>query len=230
MADALLFPGDLVSVPCAILGNHFGVYIAPGVVMHLMGDGDPVSRTSLNDFKGDSTTFVIESCPSNIDRNDVIERALVYEYKQFRDQDYNVKSNNCEHFARWCLTGVARSLQVEGIYKWCCLTISGFIFGTKNLGSGSSSCKSFGSSSNSYKSFGSSSNSCKSFGSSSNSCKSLGSSSNSCKSLGSSSNSCKSLGSSSNSCKSLGSSSNSCKSLGSSSKSCKSLGSSSKSC
>lgn len=44
---------------------------------------------------------------------ETIERA----YSRLGESDYNILSNNCEHFAIWCKTGVSESHQVNAILK-----------------------------------------------------------------------------------------------------------------
>ena len=44
---------------------------------------------------------------------DVIDRAR----SRLEEQDYDLLRDNCEHFARWCKTGLKESRQVENVIK-----------------------------------------------------------------------------------------------------------------
>lgn len=44
---------------------------------------------------------------------DTVKRA----YSRLGEQSYNLLSNNCEHFAIWCKTGISESYQVNSILK-----------------------------------------------------------------------------------------------------------------
>jgi len=45
----------------------------------------------------------------------VLENSLARAASRFHEQKYNIITNNCEHFATWCVTGKAQSRQVEEI-------------------------------------------------------------------------------------------------------------------
>ncbi|XP_033100469.1 serine-rich adhesin for platelets-like [Anneissia japonica] len=214
----ILEKGSLVSVstcttPAAL---HYRVYVGNSAVMHLTSGGAPVSCIDLKSFKGDSKHFKFETCPRNIDPNDVIKRALKCEGKQFRNQDYDVKKNNCEHFARWCFTGVARSYQTESWSTYIGLTIYSYMPKVPNLRSkkSSSSCPESDLSSSSCPKSDSSSSSCSKSGPNFSSYPKLFPSSSSCPKSDSSSSSCPKSDSSSSSCPKSDSSSSSCSKSG----------------
>jgi hypothetical protein len=54
--------------------------------------------------------YRIDYCPKDCNHPDtVVERA----HSKIGERSYNLLTNNCEHFARWCKTGHKRSLQAE---------------------------------------------------------------------------------------------------------------------
>lgn len=92
---------------------HHGVYIGNGRVIHnkwfvfnFIHCG--VCEVSLSEFSLGRTITQHKVC-STFTPEDIIERAR----SRIGERGYNLFSNNCEHFTRWCLTGVSRSLQIE---------------------------------------------------------------------------------------------------------------------
>lgn len=99
--------------------THHGVYVGKGWVVHLTGGvirkilrikTPRVQQDSLNDFCNGADWVVVEhsdGCtPTKAVRR--AKQSLGYE-------DYHLLKNNCEHFASWCTTNDARSLQAFGI-------------------------------------------------------------------------------------------------------------------
>lgn len=119
-----LYPGDVLSVSrWGNLYEHFAVYIGQGVVVHYASDdgdwgGDvQVRKSSLDDFVADSDDYRICRFPKTMpipgyhlySYKETVKRAL----SRLGETDYSLFSNNCEHFAIWCRTGLSRSKQVE---------------------------------------------------------------------------------------------------------------------
>ncbi|XP_033100430.1 uncharacterized protein LOC117103904 isoform X2 [Anneissia japonica] len=105
--------------------NIQGVYVGQDKVIHLSAPGYAekskasayVHRVSLKQFKYDSDKFEIIPCPRNISREEVVRRAESAENRLFNNKPYDLITNNCEHFARWC-HGEAESKQVQDVATW----------------------------------------------------------------------------------------------------------------
>ena len=92
---------------------HHGIDIGDGTVIHLAGEpghstGALVLRSSMTEFlRGNVAETVIHHKTLPPDR--VIERAQ----SRLGESGYHLLSNNCEHFARWCVGRSNASRQVE---------------------------------------------------------------------------------------------------------------------
>lgn len=92
--------------------THHGIDVGNGDVIHF--NGSPFRRSStakievcsLAEFSGDSSLTVI---PHETNPDIVIQRAK----SKVGQSRYNLLTNNCEHFARWCVEGEPRSPQVK---------------------------------------------------------------------------------------------------------------------
>ncbi|XP_033100470.1 phospholipase A and acyltransferase 3-like [Anneissia japonica] len=123
-------PGDLVKVKRwkPIPYWHWGVYIGNGEVIHLSGaefnikakDTAYVHRVSWKEFLDGDDRWDYIPCPYDLDRAEVVRRAKRAEGRLFRNRPYDLISNNCEHFARWC-HGKAESKQVQDVAKWAAI-------------------------------------------------------------------------------------------------------------
>jgi len=100
--------------------THHGIYCGNGRVIHLNGWGGKVSEVSLQDFLGDevsSDEILIFTLFKSDPPDKVIERARAYSENSGEPVRgsfgaYSMHSNNCEHFATFCQTGVRQSRQV----------------------------------------------------------------------------------------------------------------------
>jgi hypothetical protein len=92
---------------------HHGIDCGDGTVIHYAGDlshrrNASVERASLDRFsKGGRIRTVRYVHPADADS--VIMRAEA----RLKETGYNVLFNNCEHFARWCKTGIHESKQIQ---------------------------------------------------------------------------------------------------------------------
>jgi len=103
--------------------QHYGVYIGNGKVVHFAPpEGQEISIINLPEVFGNS--FIYETTLEKflngralqIDNNieykfseqEIIQRAR----SRIGEKGYNLALNNCEHFARWCVTGESVSYQV----------------------------------------------------------------------------------------------------------------------
>lgn len=100
---------------------HHGVYVGKGWVIHLSGsifgkvfgiDTPTVRKDGLAEFCDGADWVVVPHSDGFIPKEAVrrAEQSLGYE-------DYNLLMNNCEHFASWCTTNDARSLQALGLRR-----------------------------------------------------------------------------------------------------------------
>jgi hypothetical protein len=94
---------------------HHGVYVGGDTVVHYTGTPGnktdaAVKSTPLDEFsEGGTIHRVVHS--DGLPARETIRRAR----SRVGEQKYDLVSNNCEHFARWCKTGEHRSEQTDGI-------------------------------------------------------------------------------------------------------------------
>lgn len=115
---------------------HHGIYIGNGQVIHYAGFCDtfksaPVTCVSLSQFQGSADKILIvqhDSHKIQYSRQEIIERAK----SRLGEDNYNLFTNNCEHFANWCITGKAVSKQINRVKHLCAglLTTSIALFAT----------------------------------------------------------------------------------------------------
>ena len=91
--------------------THHGVDAGDGTVIHYTGTPwkrtGPIERWTLEKFaKGAPVNFV-----GGDDPDVALERAE----SRIGEDSYNLATNNCEHFARWCVEGDPRSPQVATV-------------------------------------------------------------------------------------------------------------------
>jgi hypothetical protein len=97
------------------LVTHHGIYCGDGTVIHFHGDkingNAEIRRDSLENFSHPfpvSEILVFERCPWG-SADAVVKRAE----SCLRESGYNLFSNNCEHFASYCMTNKWKSSQAE---------------------------------------------------------------------------------------------------------------------
>lgn len=94
--------------------SHHGIYVGNFTVAELVPPnlgGTARYRTFAEFLRGRS--FYVVDHPNGLDLDAVAARA----HWAIGRLDYDLLSFNCEHFANWCATGVARSHQVESAKK-----------------------------------------------------------------------------------------------------------------
>jgi len=103
--------GDQLRVRRELLGLvpvwHYGVEMPDGSV----AENGPFYGVRMNSLEGFASGGSVEVVPCEMttaERDAAVERARSRE----GEHAYNPLSWNCEHFATWCATGVAHSLQV----------------------------------------------------------------------------------------------------------------------
>ena len=92
---------------------HHGIDCGDGTVIHYAGEplsrgGGMVMRTDLETFARGGEIRVVRYDKS-ADPDTVMRRAE----SRLAENGYDVIANNCEHFARWCKTGLHESRQVR---------------------------------------------------------------------------------------------------------------------
>lgn len=112
MSDNLPLGAHLVSPRRGYL--HHGVYAGNGRVIHYGGfnrmfSKRPVEEVALQEFTlGRGLTVKPWVAPRFVGTA-AVERAR----SRLGENDYRLFSNNCEHFAEWCISGASRSPQVD---------------------------------------------------------------------------------------------------------------------
>jgi hypothetical protein len=113
VAPTQLAPGThLVSPRRGYL--HHGIYAGDGRVIHYAGfhrawRRGPVEEVTWDRFARGRQVRVMHGPPPRYEAGAIVERAR----SRLGESRYHFWSNNCEHFAHWCVTGMARSEQVE---------------------------------------------------------------------------------------------------------------------
>lgn len=93
--------------------HHDGIDLGDGRVVHFAANSGGskssacVRISTLDEFAGDGEISV-QQYANMPDRELIVQRAL----SKVGNAHYDLLSNNCEHFARWCVTGHHRSEQV----------------------------------------------------------------------------------------------------------------------
>ena len=68
----------------------------------------------------EEVTFLVLHPNSRYSNSDAYKRAK----GRLDEEGYNLKNNNCEHFANWCCTGQDRSYQAEDRWLGCTLCVA----------------------------------------------------------------------------------------------------------
>ncbi len=112
MSDDLPLGAHLTSPRRGYL--HHGVYAGNGRVIHYGGFSRlfvsrPVEEVSLETFTLGRGLVVKPWVAPRYSGTQVVDRAR----SRLGENRYRLLSNNCEHFAEWCIGGQSRSQQVE---------------------------------------------------------------------------------------------------------------------
>jgi hypothetical protein len=92
--------------------EHHGIYVGNGEVIHYSGDkankrGATIRRDTIEKFAQGRAVEVV-SYGQRLRGTEAVRRAET----RLGENGYNLFGNNCEHFARWCVTGDHESEQV----------------------------------------------------------------------------------------------------------------------
>ncbi|MCL2044175.1 MAG: lecithin retinol acyltransferase family protein [Treponema sp.] len=99
--------------------RHYGVYTGNGTVIHYAPlEGNEISfengiihETTLEKFLGDRALKIDKNAEKMFSDEDIVLRAR----SRLGEKEYDLLKNNCEHFARWSVTGNSVSYQVENL-------------------------------------------------------------------------------------------------------------------
>lgn len=102
--------GDHLYVRRGFRYSHHGIDCGDGTVIHHIREQRKlyVARTSLEEFAAGSRVRV-RAYAGRLSAEDAVRNAE----SRLGSTDYSLVRNNCEHFAAWCSTGRARSVQVR---------------------------------------------------------------------------------------------------------------------
>ena len=90
--------------------KHYGIDCGDGTVIHYRKPSEVIERTSMATFSQGNPVYVAKYSKGFAYIPDVVvERAK----SRLGEHDYNLLSNNCEHFACWCKTGISDSKQIR---------------------------------------------------------------------------------------------------------------------
>jgi hypothetical protein len=115
---AELSPGTHVVTPRGWYSHH-GIYTGGGRVVHYAGFnrvfvGGPVEEVSMDQFaRGCAIEIRLHPC-SPFRPEEIVARARA----RLGERRYALLRNNCEHFTEWCISGEARSPQIENLLAW----------------------------------------------------------------------------------------------------------------
>lgn len=99
--------------------QHYGVYIGNGKVIHFAPlEGQEISmengiihETTLEKFLNERALKIDMNIEKIFSENEIVQRAR----SRLGEKGYNLFTNNCEHFARWCVTGESVSYQIDNL-------------------------------------------------------------------------------------------------------------------
>jgi hypothetical protein len=116
---SILEKGDVIFAR-RIVYRHYGIYAGKNMVIHYAGKENPVrpkitvEETTLDEFSKGDPVYVIQF-PKKADFLYSPGKTLKRAKSCIGRTDYNLVSNNCEHFAYWCKTGRHESSQVKDV-------------------------------------------------------------------------------------------------------------------
>ena len=95
---------------------HHGIYVGRGMVVHYAGlsrflHSGPVEEVTMSRFSKGRPVRIMEYSESKYSPQEIVRRAR----SRLGENEYQVLSNNCEHFCNWCISGRSHSTQVESL-------------------------------------------------------------------------------------------------------------------
>jgi cell wall-associated NlpC family hydrolase len=109
-------PGDIIYADRGLY-QHYGLYAGDDKVIHfaplrgkeINAENAIIHETTLEEFLKVGELKIDKKSKAQYSRKGIVGRAR----SQIGARGYNLVFNNCEHFARWCTSGVSESKQVE---------------------------------------------------------------------------------------------------------------------
>lgn len=91
--------------------HHDGIYLGDGQVIHMVGQGKRNAHVQIGTLEAFAAgrPVTVRHYSGERDPDAIIDRAM----SKLGDGGYNLVFNNCQHFARWCVTGEHLSEQVN---------------------------------------------------------------------------------------------------------------------
>jgi hypothetical protein len=121
-------PGDHIKVfrlcswPLVFPHSHHGIYAGRDQVIHY-SDEKVIKISKLADFAEDGHPVKVKHENPSFNSKEIIQRAK----SRIGESDYNLLTNNCEHFCNWCIDGVKKSTQVKIAGALGTVVLSGII-------------------------------------------------------------------------------------------------------
>jgi hypothetical protein len=126
--------GDHIFVK-RVIYTHHGIDVGDGTVIHFSGEPGSskvtacVCRIGLDDFAaGGEIQLMLYAKP--LPSDEIVARAV----SRLGECGYNLFNNNCEHFARWCVTAKHSSAQVNGAFATGGVGATGAVAATSGVG------------------------------------------------------------------------------------------------
>lgn len=112
--------GDILIVN-RVLYKHFGIYAGNGKVIHYaalngdFGDNICIHEAPLERFAQENEIIVGRFSDAFMNTHTVYspDETVARARSRLGERQYNLVTNNCEHFALWCKTGESESFQVN---------------------------------------------------------------------------------------------------------------------
>ena len=126
-----LFNADELTIGCVLFVDnyfyslntyqHYGVYIGDGKVIHFASpegreinfEDSIIHETTLENFLRGRALQIDKNIEKIYSEHEIIERAQ----SRLGEKGYDLLFNNCEHFARWCVTGEHISYQIDNLQQ-----------------------------------------------------------------------------------------------------------------
>jgi hypothetical protein len=114
--------GDIVCVNRGLY-KHYGIYVNNDRVIHfapkkgveINPEDALIMESGLRDFLKGGNLEIDTLSPAKYSPEDTVQRAV--SCLGTNKGAYNLVFHNCEHFARWCKSGIAESRQVQNAVK-----------------------------------------------------------------------------------------------------------------
>jgi len=94
--------------------THHGIYVGHGSVVHYAGfsrswRAGPVEEVNVIEFALGQPVSIVAHPEARYSAQQIVRRARA----RLGECDFRLRSNNCEHFCNWCISGISRSAQIE---------------------------------------------------------------------------------------------------------------------